>query len=79
LAAVPAAFLTIGAIFLPETPSFIIQRDGNIHQAKILLQRLRGTTGIQKELDDLVSASNVKDNYVRKVISGLGKPIRSAP
>ncbi|TVU48693.1 hypothetical protein EJB05_08338 [Eragrostis curvula] len=59
LAAVPAAFLTIGAIFLPETPSFIIQRDGNIDEAKILLQRLRGTTGIQKELDDLVSASNV--------------------
>jgi MFS transporter, SP family, sugar:H+ symporter len=59
LAAVPAAFLTIGAIFLPETPSFIIQRDGNIEDAKILLQRLRGTTGIQKELDDLVSASNV--------------------
>ncbi|KAK8447069.1 hypothetical protein SEVIR_9G582500v4 [Setaria viridis] len=59
LAAVPAAFLTIGAIFLPETPSFIIQRDGNIDEAKILLQRLRGTTRIQKELDDLVSASNI--------------------
>ncbi|RLN41645.1 hexose carrier protein HEX6-like [Panicum miliaceum] len=59
LAAVPAAFLTLGAIFLPETPSFIIQRDGNIDEAKILLQRLRGTTRIQKELDDLVSASNV--------------------
>jgi MFS transporter, SP family, sugar:H+ symporter len=28
MAAVPAVLLTTGAIFLPETPSFIIQRDG---------------------------------------------------
>ncbi|KAJ1299236.1 hypothetical protein BS78_01G516500 [Paspalum vaginatum] len=60
LAAVPAAFLTIGAIFLPETPSFIIQRDGgSVDQARLLLQRLRGTTRVQKELDDLVSASSL--------------------
>ncbi|GJN09406.1 hypothetical protein PR202_ga27409 [Eleusine coracana subsp. coracana] len=31
----------------------------NLINYGILLQRLRGTTGIQKELDDLVSASNV--------------------
>ncbi|VAI25747.1 unnamed protein product [Triticum turgidum subsp. durum] len=41
MAAVPAAFLTIGAIFLPETPSFLIQRDGNVDEAKMMLQRLR--------------------------------------
>jgi sugar porter (SP) family MFS transporter len=62
LAAVPAAFLTVGAIFLPETPSFIIQRGGvaggNIDEARLLLQRLRGTTRVQKELDDLVSAAS---------------------
>uniref|UniRef100_A0A453JB43 Major facilitator superfamily (MFS) profile domain-containing protein n=1 Tax=Aegilops tauschii subsp. strangulata TaxID=200361 RepID=A0A453JB43_AEGTS len=39
MAAVPAAFLTIGAIFLPETPSFLIQRDGNVDEAKMMLQR----------------------------------------
>ncbi|KAL6905331.1 hypothetical protein ACP4OV_002932 [Aristida adscensionis] len=59
MAAVPAAFLTIGAIFLPETPSFIIQRDGDTDKARILLQKLRGTASIQEELDDLVSASNL--------------------
>nr|ACN35012.1 unknown [Zea mays] len=60
LAAVPAAFLTVGAIYLPETPSFIIQRRGgsnNVDEARLLLQRLRGTTRVQKELDDLVSAT----------------------
>ncbi|TKV94922.1 hypothetical protein SEVIR_9G327600v4 [Setaria viridis] len=59
MAALPAAFLTIGTIFLPETPSFIIQRDGDTDKARILLQKLRGTTSVQKELDDLVSASNL--------------------
>ncbi|KAF8730788.1 hypothetical protein HU200_016651 [Digitaria exilis] len=53
MAAVPAAFLTISAIFLLETPSFMIQRDGNTNQARVLLQKLRGTTSVQKELDDL--------------------------
>lgn len=59
VAALPAAFLTIGAIFLPETPSFIIQCDGNTDKARVLLQKLRGTTSVQKELDDLVCASNL--------------------
>ncbi|TVU31680.1 hypothetical protein EJB05_23378, partial [Eragrostis curvula] len=59
IAAVPATFLTIGAIFLPETPSFIIHRHGDVNKARILLQKLRGTTSVQNELDDLVAASNL--------------------
>ncbi|RCV43792.1 hypothetical protein SETIT_9G322100v2 [Setaria italica] len=59
MAALPGAFLTMGAIFLPETPSFIIQHDGDADKARVLLQKLRGTESVQKELDDLVSASNL--------------------
>ncbi|KAK3157139.1 hypothetical protein QOZ80_2AG0116700 [Eleusine coracana subsp. coracana] len=59
MAAIPAAFLTMGALFLPETPSFIIQCDGDINKARILLQKLRGTTSIQEELDHLVSSSKL--------------------
>ncbi|KAF3321265.1 hexose carrier protein HEX6-like protein [Carex littledalei] len=58
LAALPASFLTIGAIFLPESPSFTIQK-GNIEEASIILQKLRGTPNVQKELDDLIAASNI--------------------
>uniref|UniRef100_A0ACD5TT08 Uncharacterized protein n=1 Tax=Avena sativa TaxID=4498 RepID=A0ACD5TT08_AVESA len=77
MAAVPAVFLTIGAIFLPETPSFLIQRDGNIDQAKMMLQRLRGTTGVQKELDDLVTASNISrtiKNPYRNILKKKYRP-----
>jgi len=59
MAALPAAILTMGAIFLPETPSFTIQRDGNTDKVRILLQKLRGTDSVQEELNDLVSASNL--------------------
>ncbi|KAK3153295.1 hypothetical protein QOZ80_2BG0170380 [Eleusine coracana subsp. coracana] len=59
IAAVPATFLIIGAFFLPETPSFLIHRHGDIYKARILLQKLRGTTSVQTELDDLVAASNL--------------------
>lgn len=59
MAALPAVFLTIGAIFLPETPTFMIQCEGNTGKARVLLQKLRGTTSVQEELDDLVSASNL--------------------
>ncbi|KAF8728106.1 hypothetical protein HU200_018685 [Digitaria exilis] len=58
MAVLPAVFLTMGAIFLPETPSFIIHRYGDTNKARVLLQKLRGTDSVQKELDDLVSASN---------------------
>ncbi|KAJ1296260.1 hypothetical protein BS78_01G286400 [Paspalum vaginatum] len=59
IAALPAAFQALGAILLPETPTFIIQRDGNTDRARVLLQKLRGTASVQMELDDLVSASNL--------------------
>ncbi|KAJ6316041.1 hypothetical protein OIU78_019342 [Salix suchowensis] len=43
MAAVPATILTIGAIFLPETPSSLIQLSDDTERAKLMLQRVRGT------------------------------------
>uniref|UniRef100_A0A0D9VN85 Major facilitator superfamily (MFS) profile domain-containing protein n=1 Tax=Leersia perrieri TaxID=77586 RepID=A0A0D9VN85_9ORYZ len=62
LAAVPAAFLTVGALFLPETPSFLIQQQQQ-QRARALLQRLRGTEAVQKELDDLVAAASQQNKH----------------
>ncbi|KAJ3681834.1 hypothetical protein LUZ60_014407 [Juncus effusus] len=76
LAALPASFLTLGAIFLPESPSFIIQQ-GNIEQATVLLQRLRGTPNVQKELDDLIHASNISrtiQNPFRNILRRKYRP-----
>ncbi|KAJ6303457.1 hypothetical protein OIU77_017355 [Salix suchowensis] len=59
MAAVPATILTIGAIFLPETPSSLIQLSDDTERAKLMLQRVRGTENVQAELDDLIKASSI--------------------
>ncbi|XP_020589786.1 hexose carrier protein HEX6-like [Phalaenopsis equestris] len=57
-AAIPSTFLIIAAIFLPETPSSIIQRGGDHHQARLLLQNIRGTNvDVKDEFENLIAAS----------------------
>lgn len=59
MAAVPASVLTIGALFLPDTPNSLIQRNNDQEKAKRMLQRVRGTDEVQAELDDLIKASEI--------------------
>jgi len=48
LAAVPALIITIGSIFLPDTPNSLIDR-GKSDQARTMLRRIRGTEDIDEE------------------------------
>ncbi|KAK4385151.1 Hexose carrier protein HEX6 [Sesamum angolense] len=57
MAGVPAAFLALGALFLPETPNSLIQHSNDHEKAKKMLQKIRGTDDVQEELDDLIEAS----------------------
>ncbi|XP_022863739.1 hexose carrier protein HEX6-like [Olea europaea var. sylvestris] len=57
MAVAPAAILTIGAFFLPETPNSLIQHGNDHEKAKRMLQRIRGVDDVQVELDDLIKAS----------------------
>nr|XP_023903666.1 hexose carrier protein HEX6-like isoform X3 [Quercus suber] len=59
MAAVPASILTLGALFLPETPNSLIQNSKDPEKAKLMLQRVRGTNDVQAELDDLIIASSI--------------------
>ncbi|CAD5168761.1 sugar transport protein MST3 [Musa acuminata AAA Group] len=56
LAAVPAGIITLGALFLPDTPNSLIER-GHPQEAKEMLRRIRGTDDIHEEYNDLVAAS----------------------
>nr|DAD18437.1 TPA_asm: hypothetical protein HUJ06_019900 [Nelumbo nucifera] len=78
LAAVPASILTLGAIFLPDTPNSLIQRN-NQEKAKRMLQRVRGTTDVQAELDDLIQAGDISteaigDHPFRKILRSRYRP-----
>ncbi|KAG8381556.1 hypothetical protein BUALT_Bualt06G0133900 [Buddleja alternifolia] len=57
MAGAPALIITVGAIFLPDTPNSLIQRGHDQEKAKRLLQRIRGTENVQAEFDDLITAS----------------------
>ena len=56
LAGVPAILMTVGSLFLPDTPNSIIQR-GHKEEAKKMLQKIRGTEHVDREFQDLVDAS----------------------
>ncbi|KAJ6678119.1 SOLUTE CARRIER FAMILY 2 FACILITATED GLUCOSE TRANSPORTER [Salix viminalis] len=56
LAAAPAILFTVGSLFLPDTPNSILER-GNHEKAKRMLQRIRGTSNVDEEFQDLVDAS----------------------
>lgn len=58
MAALPASILTLGALFLPETPNSLIQRSDDPHKVKQMLQRVRGTDDVVAELDDLIKAND---------------------
>ncbi|XP_077220085.1 sugar transport protein MST3-like [Tasmannia lanceolata] len=55
-AAVPALIITIGSLFLPDTPNSLIDR-GKPDEAQKMLIRIRGTDDIKEEFQDLVIAS----------------------
>ncbi|KAH7691826.1 Sugar/inositol transporter protein [Dioscorea alata] len=56
LAVVPAGIITLGSLFLPDTPNSLIER-GHENKAKEMLCKIRGTDDIQMEYDDMLAAS----------------------
>lgn len=65
-AAVPASILTLGSLFLPETPNSIIQTTGDVRKAELMLRRIRGTDDVQDELADLVEASSESNSNAQQ-------------
>ncbi|KAJ7513713.1 hypothetical protein O6H91_23G011800 [Diphasiastrum complanatum] len=63
LAAVPAALMFVGGLFLPETSNSLIER-GHLEKGRALLVKVRGTTNVDAEFEDMVDASK-KANEVK--------------
>ncbi|GLJ29877.1 hypothetical protein SUGI_0590580 [Cryptomeria japonica] len=58
LAIVPALLMTVGGIFLPETPNSLVEQ-GRLDEGRQILEKIRGTKNVQAEFDDLVEASEI--------------------
>ncbi|KAG6521973.1 hypothetical protein ZIOFF_019107 [Zingiber officinale] len=57
LAAVPAMIITLGSIFLPDSPNSLMAR-GHHDKARTMLQKIRGIPNVDEEFNDLVAASD---------------------
>lgn len=76
LAAVLAAVITVGSLFLPDTPNSLIRR-GYHEQARQVLARIRGAdVDVADEYGDLVSASEASAAVRRPWLDVLGRRYR---
>ena len=51
----PAIVLTLGGIFLPDTPNSLVQR-GKVEEGRKVLVRIRGVEDVDEELEDIKAA-----------------------
>nr|XP_043629105.1 sugar transport protein 7-like [Erigeron canadensis] len=61
LAAVPALLMTVGGIFLPETPNSLIEQ-GSKEKGRKVLERIRGTQNVDAEFEDMIDASELANS-----------------
>ncbi|KDP33721.1 hypothetical protein JCGZ_07292 [Jatropha curcas] len=86
LATVPATVMFVGGLFLPETPNSLIEQ-GKLEEGRKVLEKVRGTTQVDAEFDDLIDASNAaraikhpfknllkRKNRPQLIIGALGIP-----
>ncbi|KAG8372640.1 hypothetical protein BUALT_Bualt12G0087700 [Buddleja alternifolia] len=76
LAAAPAFLMTIGGILLPETPNSLIER-GSHEKGKKILEKIRGTTDVHAELQDIIDASELAkliEHPFRNILEKRNRP-----
>lgn len=76
LAGVPAIILTLGGIFLPDTPNSLIER-GKESEGRKVLQDIRGVENVDEEFNDICSAckqANLVTNPWRTILKPAYRP-----
>ncbi|KAJ1382384.1 Sugar/inositol transporter [Sesbania bispinosa] len=76
LAAIPALLMTVGGIFLPETPNSLVERGAN-EKGRKLLEKIRGTNDVDAEFQDMVDASELANSIkhpFRNILEKKNRP-----
>jgi MFS transporter, SP family, sugar:H+ symporter len=63
LGAIPALVLSLGVLFVSETPNSLIQRTNDMEKARKVLQKIRGTIDVSEELNDIASAGKSSNSH----------------
>ncbi|KAI5416007.1 variant 2, Sugar transport protein 7 [Lathyrus oleraceus] len=61
LAAVPALLMTVGGIYIPDTPNSLVER-GSKEKGRKILEKIRGTNDVDAEFQDMVEASEMANS-----------------
>jgi len=76
IAGLPALFITLGGILLPDTPNSLVQR-GKLEEGRRVLKKIRGVDNVDMEFGDILTASNeaaaVKDPF-RNILRRRSRP-----
>jgi len=73
LAAIPAAALGIGMLFVPESPRWLVSR-ALLEQAQAVLRRIRGTADVADELTEIQSSLKRQGGRWSELLSPLVRP-----
>ncbi|KAH7569132.1 hypothetical protein ACOSP7_012365 [Xanthoceras sorbifolium] len=76
LAALPASLMTVGGIFLPETPNSLIER-GLTEKGRRVLEKIRGTKDVTAEYQDMLDASELANSIkhpFRNILQRRNRP-----
>lgn len=76
LAAAPALVMTLGGIFVPETPNSLIER-GSKEKGRKVLEKIRGTDNVHAELQDIIDASELANSIehpFRNILEKRNRP-----
>ncbi|KAI3426545.1 MFS domain-containing protein [Psidium guajava] len=76
LAAAPALLMTVGGLFLPETPNSLVERGSN-EEGRRVLEKIRGTDNVNAEFQDIVDASelaNAIKHPFRNILEKRNRP-----
>ncbi|XP_019180568.1 PREDICTED: sugar transport protein 14-like [Ipomoea nil] len=76
LATVPAVLMFVGGLFLPETPNSLVEQ-GRLEEARAVLEKVRGTSKVDAEFEDLMDASQAAQavkNPLRNLLKRKNRP-----
>lgn len=71
---IPAILLSIGMVFLPESPRWLVKQN-KTDQAIDILRKLRNTNEVNEEINDIKNSFNVQQVSVREIFSPWIRPV----